>query len=120
SRRIEDLPALGGARLFGPDAAGRLARAKQTERMVQGLRDCVSIVLQDGRMLTCTPDHEILTADGHWRRADELKLGEDRVVVGLEAPLDVPGTDERGYAIVAGDLRLTMDSPDGRLRALAF
>ena len=54
--------------------------------MVQGERDCVTLMLQDGRSLVCTPDHEILCADGRWVRADELLLGSDRVVMGLEAP----------------------------------
>ena len=55
--------------------------------MVQGERDCVTLVLQDGRSLTCTPDHEILCADGRWVRADRLAARHsDRVVMGLEAP----------------------------------
>src|SRR5262245_20479987 len=52
ARRIEELPATGGTRVFGPDARSRLALASQTERVVQGVRDCVSLVLQDGRTLT--------------------------------------------------------------------
>src|SRR5262249_5668708 len=75
SRKIEDLPAMGGAALFGPDADGRLVRAQQSERLDQGVRECVTLTLQDGRTLTCTPDHEILTADGRWARADSLVLG---------------------------------------------
>ncbi|HEY6196405.1 MAG TPA: aconitate hydratase AcnA [Candidatus Eisenbacteria bacterium] len=120
ARRIDDLPASGGVRLWGPDDRGRLALAEQTEKMIQGVRECVSIVLQDGRTLTCTPDHEVLTADGRWVRADALELGHDRVVVGLEVPLDVPGADERGYTIQAGGFAFTMGGPDERLRTLAF
>ncbi len=97
SRRIERLPAAGGAKLFGPTADGRLAVAAQSQMMFQGERECVSIVLQDGRSLTCTPDHEILCADGRWVRADQLALGRDRVLTGLEAPVDEPGADEAGY-----------------------
>ena len=39
--------------------------------MVQGERECVSLVLQDGRRLLCTPDHKILCADGRWVEAGE-------------------------------------------------
>src|SRR5215470_11389357 len=88
--------------------------------MSQGVRDCVSLVLQDGRKLVCTPDHEILCADGRWVRADELVVGEDRVVVGLEAPLDEPGRDEAGYTLGAGDLVFTMATETERARTLAF
>ena len=91
ARRIEQLPGAGGVKLFAPTADGRLGTAMQTEMMIQGERECVSLVLQDGRTLVCTPDHKILCADGRWVRADQLVLSQDRVVVGLEAPLDEIG-----------------------------
>jgi aconitase A len=120
ARRIEQMPRLGGATLFGPTADGALARAVQTEAMVQGTRECVSLVLQDGRELVCTPDHRLLTSDGRWVRADELMLGQDRVVAGLEAPLDEPGDDEAGYTLRAGNLTFTMNTTRERLCTLAF
>ncbi|WIG59513.1 MAG: Aconitate hydratase [Ktedonobacterales bacterium] len=120
TRPIEAMPAMGGATLFAPSGDGTLSIARQAEAMAQGVRDCISLVLQDGRTLDCTPDHQILTTDGRWVRADELALGEDRVVVGLEAPLDEPGDDETGWALPVGDLLFTMDTPYERLRTLAF
>src|SRR5207248_98548 len=120
ARRIEQMPGAGGAALLAPTADGRLGTATQAEMMIQGERECVSLVLQDGRTLVCTPDHEILCADGRWVRADQLALGEDRVVVGLEAPLDERGEDENGYALTVGQLTFTMDPPQERLRTLAF
>src|SRR5262249_28975380 len=119
-RRIERMPDGGGAVLFGPTQGGQLARALQAETAAKGARDCVCLVLQDGRELVCTPDHEILSADGRWVRADRLVPGPDRVVVGLEAPLDEPGADEAGYTLSAAELTLAMDTAQGRLRPLAF
>ena len=78
------------------------------------------LTLQDGRELVCTPDHRILCADGRWVRADELVLGQDRVVVGLETPLDEPGSDEAGYTLDAGSMMFTMDTPYERQRTLAL
>ncbi len=103
ARRIEALPRSGGARLIGPNGASRLVAADQTEMMVQGERECVTLVLQDGRTLVCTPDHEILCADRRWVRADRLVPGQDRVLMGLEAPVDEPGADEKGYRLSAGE-----------------
>jgi len=120
ARRIEQMPRAGGAALFAPTADGKLGTATQAEMMVQGERECVSLVLQDGRTLICTPDHEILCTDGRWVRADELVLGQDRIVVGLEAPLDEPADDETGYALHMGNLTFTMDTSHERLRTLAF
>ena len=120
SRRIERLPAAGGAKLFGPTADGRLAVAAQSQMMFQGERECVSIVLQDGRRLLCTPDHKILCADGRWVPAGELVRGRDRVVMGLETPLDEPGADEPGYELPAGELKFSFANEHERARTLAF
>ena len=102
------------SRLFGPTAEGRLGLARQTDFMIQGERDCVSIVMHDGRTLVCTPDHEILCADGCWKRADQLVLGQDRAVVGLEAPLDEVGASAlRDRLYTPGELlRLNQLTPD--------
>jgi aconitase A len=117
---IERMPSAGGTALFAPGPGGRLGIATQSGMMVQGERECVSLVLQDGRALVCTPDHEILCTDGRWVRADQLALGQDRVVVGLEAPMDEPGDDEAGYALHVGNLMFTMHTTHERLRTLAF
>ncbi len=120
TRRIEQMPDAGGVTLFAPNSEGKLSTARQAEMIIQGERECVSLVLQDGRTLVCTPDHKILCADGRWVRADQLELGQDRVVVGLEAPLDEPCDDEIGYTLHAGSLTFTMDNEHERLRTLAF
>ncbi len=120
SRRIEQMPAAGGQRVLGPASQSELAAAIQSEMMVQGERDCVSLVLQDGRTLVCTPDHRILCADGRWVRADELAVGGDRIVMGLEAPLDETGADEVDYTLDAGALKFTLTDERERARSLAF
>jgi aconitase A len=120
ARRIESLPPAGGQRVLAPRTEGELQLAMQSERMDQGERDCVSIVLEDGRSLTLTPDHRVLCADGRWVRADELVLNEDRVLIGPEAPLDQPGEDESGYELQAGARIFTMATDDERRCTLAF
>jgi aconitase A len=120
ARRIESLPFVGGLRVLAPRAEGELQMATQAERMNQGERDCVSIVLEDGRSLTLTPDHRVLCEDGRWVRADELVLNEDRVLIGPEVPLDQPGEDESGYELQAGARVFTMATDEERRRTLAF
>ncbi len=120
ARRIEEMPIAGGAVVFSPTPDCKLKLAMQAEAMPRGVRNCVTLVLQDGRTLDCTPDHEVLCMDGRWVRADQLMLGQDRVVVGLEAPLDEPDADETDYTFAAGNLTFTMHTPQERLRTLAF
>ncbi len=57
ARAIEQLPAGGGSVVYAPVASAGSQSAMQREMMVQGERDCVTLVLQDGRTLVCTPDH---------------------------------------------------------------
>jgi len=120
SRRIEQMPDAGGAVLFSPTSESRLGIAYQSEAQVKGERECVTLTLQDGRELVCTPDHEILNGDGRWVRADALIPGRDRVVIGLDAPLDEPGADESGYVLEASEMTFCMETPHNRLRTLAF
>jgi aconitase A len=120
SRRIEQLPPAGGARLWGPTPDGSLAMAMQTELMTQGERECIALTLQDGRELICTEDHKILCADGRWVPAGDLAPGRDRVVTGLEAPLDQVAADEAGYELTAGDMKLGFGDAHERARTLAF
>ena len=47
-------------------------------------------------------------------------LNETRVVAALEAPLDEPGIDERGYRLSAGERVLSMDTESERQCTLAF
>jgi len=120
SRRIEQIPTAGGINVFGPNGDSRLELALQTATLVQGVRECVALILRDGRELVCTPDHKILCDDGRWVRADQLVLGQDRVVMGLEAPLDEAQADEAGYVLAAGQLSFSLDTPQQRRRTLAL
>ncbi|MBV8497608.1 MAG: hypothetical protein JO361_12575, partial [Gammaproteobacteria bacterium] len=94
--------------------------ATQTEMMVQGERECVSLVLQDGRSLVCTPDHKILCANGCWVEAGNLKPGHDRVLVGLDVPLDKPAPDEDGYELITANMTFGFADARQRERTLAF
>ncbi len=118
SRAIESFADAGGAKILAP-AKGKLGLAHQSAAMFNGVRDCVSLVLQDGRELVCTPDHQILCEDGRWVRADSLQLGVDRAIVGLEAPLDEIGDDEATYVLQIGDLRFAMETEREKALAIA-
>ena len=53
-------------------------------------------------------------------RADALRLGVDRVVMGLEAPVDSAQADEAGWALRSRTVDFTMATPSERQRTLAF
>jgi hypothetical protein len=124
---IEHLDELCGALVAAPRVVAgsgdvRLSRAACSRALDNGVKQCVRVVLEDGRTLDCTPDHELLTADGRWRRADRLKAGVDRVAVAPHVPVaDVREPDlERGFRLAVGPYVLTMRGAAARKQALAF
>ena len=46
-----------------------------------GTRPCVELRFSDGRTLTCTGNHRILTSGGMWVTADDLRVGKSEVIV---------------------------------------
>jgi hypothetical protein len=59
-----------------------------TAVMPRGERPCIELLFNDGRTLTCTPDHRILTAAGQWVEARDLIVDESEVSVGPTYPLE--------------------------------
>ncbi len=120
SRKIEGLPRSGGASVFAPNSGARLEVGRQTKMMDNGTRECVELVLEDGRTLVCTPDHLVMVSGGRWVRADQLQVGKDRIVIGLDSPLDEPDESESSYTLQVGSMVFRMDRPTERARTLAF
>ena len=60
-------------------------RTEGSHLLRRGLKDCVEVVLEDGRALVCTPDHRICTLDGDVE-AQHL-TSQHRIVVAAEGPL---------------------------------
>ena len=59
----------------------------------RGVKECVELVLEDGRKLVCTPDHRIRTLGGGDVEAQHL-TSEHRVVVAAEGPVAGDECDE--------------------------
>jgi len=68
----------------------------------RGIKRCIELTLQDGRTLTCTPDHKIMTTKGWVEAQDLIAVGSGattsqhqhhRIICGLEGPLDDPALD---------------------------
>jgi hypothetical protein len=99
----------------------RVGVAECVSAFANGTKQCVELTLQDGRTLVCTPDHRVLTADGEWVEAQDLKLGQTRVAAAAHvAPCDERTADEADFALVAGSLRLSMSGEAERAKTLAF
>ena len=146
SRRIDAMPLAGGERVWGWSEEKRgFVESEQMCLMPQGEQAVIRLTLEDGRTLTCTPNHPILTwqpnlpapegeepeMHGVWVLAGDLATAQaagwdaaHRVVMGLEAPLDAPTRAERAiecaWRLEAGAFAFTMTDAAEREKALAF
>jgi serine/threonine protein kinase len=56
-------------------------------RIFKGVAECIELQFDDGRSLTCTPNHRILLADQSWMEAGHLRVGESEVASGVQFAL---------------------------------
>lgn len=67
-----------------------------------GPQECIELLFADGRTLTCTPTHELLTVGGKWVEARAVALQKLSVLTGLEGPIVDPMED--GHALARARL----------------
>jgi hypothetical protein len=89
----------------------------------KGMRDCVEIMLQDGRTIRCTPDHPMLTSDYQWIPAKDLVVKSSRLRVGVSYPvadLEAERNECNGWSFMQGCINLLTGDLQGYLRSMAF
>lgn len=100
-----------------------MVKSKQTKWLNKGERDCVKLTFNDGRTMSCTPDHKLLTSDDKWVKAKDLKVGTDKIKTGIKYPL-INIKDEmelcKGWKLKVGKLVLKCDTKQHYLRSMAF
>ena len=71
---------------YDPQQSGCIhALTSPPHRLDQGVKECVELVLEDGRKLVCTADHRLMTRRGEVEVKDLTAT--DRVLMALEGPL---------------------------------
>lgn len=116
-RKIESCESLRDVLTFDPDDAaasspvssslpGGVLAGRSEGLLIQGEKECVEVVLEDGRTLECTPDHRLFTTQG-WMEAQHLVLDSNscRVLCGPDVVLDEP---------MVGDETFTLDLPHAK------
>lgn len=83
---------------------------------IKGEKQTIKLVLQDGRELTCTPDHKIMVETGEYERADNLK--NKYIKCGIGYTEDKNYGDEDGWKLVLNEYEFNMK--DKRDISLAF
>lgn len=97
--------------------------SKQCAFMDKGMRDCVELTLEDGRKITCTEDHPVLTSDNTWVKVKDLELNKSKVKTSVSYPL-MKVKEEiaecEGWTLSFGKQTLRTDTYNEYMRTLAF
>lgn len=98
--------------------------AQQTAFLYKGERECVDIYLEDGRKITCTPEHKMLTSTNEWIKANELKNGESRLKCSVKYPAisindEIKDCNNWSFKI-SDNLTLKTNTEDEFMKTLAF
>ena len=63
-----------------------MTKSKQTNFLYKGEKECVDIYFENGKKITCTPEHKLLTSNNEWVKANELKINESRLKCSVKYP----------------------------------
>lgn len=97
--------------------------SKQCAFMDKGMRDCVELTLEDGRKITCTEDHPVLTSDNTWVKVKDLELHKSKIKTSVSYPLMKVKEEIAecgGWKLLFGKQLLRTDSYNEYMRTLAF
>lgn len=100
-----------------------IEKDQQTAFKHKGTRPCVELTLQDGRKITCTHNHPLLTNKGDWVMASDFDLTSDKLVVGKSGPIldiDQEIKDCNGWYLEMITIRLNTNNKKELLRTHAF
>jgi hypothetical protein len=60
--------------------------AEQHAFLDQGEQECLCLTLLDGRKITCTPNHKFLNTENNWIEAQNIKIDETKLMMGVSFP----------------------------------
>jgi DNA-directed RNA polymerase II subunit RPB2 len=100
-----------------------MINSRQSGFMDKGESECFDVTFEDGRKLTCTDNHPLLTSEDKWVRVRDLAVGETRIKSSVTYPvmdIEQEMIACNGWELNVGTLRLTTCTRTEYLKTLAF
>jgi len=123
SIKIQDMANCGFTVLGWSDEKNGLVPALQSGFMDKGVKECVEITFEDGRKVTCTDNHPLLTSTKEWVRVKDLVINETAIKTSVTCPtinINEEMQQCAGWSLQVGTLLLTTNTPQEYLKTLAF
>ena len=97
--------------------------SKQVAFMDRGMRECVELTYEDGRKITFTEDHPLLTSDNTWVKAKDIQLNVTKIKTSITCPLvdineEIKECSE--WKLQVGNILLKTDTHEEFMKTLAF
>jgi DNA-directed RNA polymerase II subunit RPB2 len=123
SLKIENMSACNYNVLGWSEKENGIVKAKQTHFMAKGKRPCIELTLEDGRKVSYTEDHKLLTVDNEWVKVKDLDIKNTKLKIGITCPgvdLEEEIKECNGWTLKVGKLLLTTDTIPNILKTMAF
>jgi intein/homing endonuclease len=120
---IDEMEHVGDYVLGWNKQANGMVPSKPCAFMDKGTRDCVELTFEDGRKITCTEDHPVLTSDNEWVKVKDLELHKTKVKTSVTYPLMKVKEEIAecgGWTLSFGTRTLRTDNYKEYMKTLAF
>jgi len=100
-----------------------IVKARQTHFLAKGKRPCIELTLEDGRKVSYTDDHKLLTTDNEWVKVKDLDIKNTKLKIGITCPsvdLQEEIKECDGWVFKFGKITLTTDTIPNILKTFAF
>ncbi len=97
---------------------GGLVDAKQTRFLNQGVKKCITLTLQDGTKITCTPDHRFLNSENEWVEAKDIQLLNTKLKMGVHHPSYDLENEITDFKFGNKEFTFDLKTLDGKLKAM--
>jgi DNA-directed RNA polymerase II subunit RPB2 len=97
--------------------------SRQVAFMDKGTRECVQLTYEDGRKITFTEDHPVLTSDNTWVKIKDIELNSTKIKTSITCPLvDINEEIKEcgGWTLEFGTRILETNTREEFMKTLAF
>ena len=96
-----------------------LLNTKQHAFLDKGTQHCLTITLLDGKNITCTPNHKLLTYDNKWIEAKDIST-ETELKMGIDNVNCDDIFEDYKYSLNCGEFYFNFVNFEDKIRAMAF
>jgi DNA-directed RNA polymerase II subunit RPB2 len=123
SINIEEMENLNEKVLGWSEEKNGMVPSKQLAFMDKGTRECVTLMFEDGRKITCTEDHPILTSNNTWVKVKDIELNATKIKTSVNYPvMKIKHEMEEcnGWKLEFGTRILETNTHEEFMKSLAF